>query len=94
MLALSACAIPTSRSNIVVITEAQTVVEGCQRLGVIDGGSPLRQVLLVDQQREAALSRLKIAAAEMGGTHVLTPIADIKWKGPDTSGTVFKCVRR
>lgn len=93
LLALSACAVSTSRTNIVVLTDAQTVVEGCTRLGVVEGASPIGGILLLDQQREAAIKRLKSSGAEMGGTHVLTTVADIKWKGPDTSGTVYKCVR-
>lgn len=93
LLGLSACAIATSRSNIVVVTDSKAVVEGCTNLGVVDGASALREVLLRDQARDSALARLKIAAADLGGTHVQSSVADIKWKGPDTSGTVYKCSR-
>lgn len=90
-LILGACAIPTSRSNMVVLTDSKAVVEPCKSLGEIDGASELHAILVLDKARDATLSRLKIRAADMGGTHVLTPVADIKWKGPSTSGTVYKC---
>lgn len=90
-LMLAACAIPTSRSNIVVLTDSKAVVEPCKSLGEIDGASELHSILVLDKARDATLSRLKIRAADMGGTHVLTTVADIKWKGPATTGTVYKC---
>lgn len=90
-LLLGGCAFHTARSSVVVITDAKSVVEPCKRLGEIDGSSELGKILLTDKARDAAIARLKIRAAELGGTHVLTAIADIKWKGPDTSGTVYKC---
>ena len=90
-LLLAACAIPTSRSNIVVLTENKTVIEPCTKLGEIDGASELHAILVIDKARDAAISRLKIRAADMGGTHVLSSVADIKWKGPSTAGTVYKC---
>jgi len=90
-LMLGACAIPTSRSNIVVLTDSKAVVEPCRRIGEIDGASELHSILVLDKARDATMSRLKMRAAEMGGTHVLTPVADIKWKGPSTAGTVYKC---
>lgn len=90
-LLLGACAIPTSRSNIVVLTENKSVVEPCTKLGEIDGASELHAILVLDKAREGAISRLKIRAADMGGTHVLSSVADIKWKGPSTAGTVYKC---
>ncbi len=88
---LGACAISTSRSNIVVLTDAKTVVEPCTKLGEIDGASELHSILVLDKARDATVSRLKIRAADMGGTHVLSTVADIKWKGPSTAGTVYKC---
>jgi hypothetical protein len=88
---LGGCAFHTSRSSIVVITDNKAVIEPCTKLGEIDGGSTLGRILLTDRARDAAIARLKIRGAELGGTHVLAPIADIKWKGPDTSGTVYKC---
>ncbi|HEV7256731.1 MAG TPA: hypothetical protein VGN82_03025 [Bosea sp. (in: a-proteobacteria)] len=90
-LMLGACAIPTSRSNMVVLTDNKAVVESCKSLGEIDGASELHSVLVLDKARDATLSRLKIRAADLGGTHVLTDVADIKWKGPSTAGTVYKC---
>ncbi|KPF73158.1 hypothetical protein IP69_00940 [Bosea sp. AAP35] len=90
-LMLGSCAIPTARSNIVVLTDNKAIVEPCTRLGEIDGASELHAILVLDKAREAALSRLKIRGADMGGTHVLSSVADIKWKGPSTSGTVYKC---
>jgi hypothetical protein len=90
-LLLAACAVPTSRSNIVVLTDNKAVVEPCKSLGEIDGASELHSILVLDKARDATLSRLKMRAADLGGTHVLTPVADIKWKGPSTSGTVYKC---
>lgn len=91
VVALSACVIPTSRSNIVVVTDSKAVVEPCKKLGEIDGSSAIGQALLLDKARDAAVARLKVRAAELGGTHVLSSVADIKWKGPDTAGTVYKC---
>ncbi|MET3890738.1 hypothetical protein ABIE41_001814 [Bosea sp. OAE506] len=90
-LLLGACAIPTSRTNIVVLTENKSVIEPCTKLGEIDGASELHAVLILDKARDAAIARLKSRAADLGGTHVLTSVADIKWKGPSTSGTVYKC---
>ncbi|KRE16963.1 hypothetical protein ASE63_14750 [Bosea sp. Root381] len=90
-LVLGACAIPTSRSNIVVLTDSKAVVEPCRQIGEIDGASELHSILVLDKARDATLARLKIRAADMGGTHVLTPVADIKWKGPSTKGIVYKC---
>ncbi|MGO4171646.1 hypothetical protein [Bosea sp. TAF32] len=92
-LFLGACAYHTSRSSAVVVTDAEKVVEGCTKLGVIDGKSELHSVLLTDTARDTIVTRLKIRAAEMGGSHVVSSAADIKWKGPDTSGTVYKCER-
>lgn len=90
-LLLAACAIPTSRSNIVVLTDNKAVVESCKSLGDIDGASELHAILVLDKAREATIARLKARAADLGGSHVLTGVADIKWKGPSTSGTVYKC---
>ncbi|PZU92930.1 MAG: hypothetical protein DI527_08090 [Chelatococcus sp.] len=88
---LGACAIHTSRTSVVVLTESKGVVEACTKLGDIDGDSTLAPILLVDQARDSAMARLKIRAADLGGTHVLTSVADPKWKGPDNSGVVYKC---
>ncbi|PZN99899.1 MAG: hypothetical protein DCF30_10720 [Hyphomicrobiales bacterium] len=88
---LGGCAIATSRSNIVVLTDNKAVVEPCKSLGEIDGASELQSILVLDKARDAALSRLKIRAAELGGTHVLSSVADIKWKGPSTTGAVYRC---
>lgn len=92
-LFLGACAYHTSRSSAVVVTDTQGVVEGCTRLGVIDGKSDFHAVLLPDTARDTVVTRLKIRGAELGGSHVVSSAADIKWKGPDTSGTVYKCNR-
>ena len=88
---LGACAIATSRSNIVVLTDSKAVVEPCTKLGEIDGASELQSILVLDKARDAAIARLKIRTADMGGTHVFSTVADIKWKGPSTAGTVYKC---
>jgi len=88
---LGACAIATSRSNIVVLTDNKSVIEPCTKLGEIDGAAELHSVLVLDKARDATISRLKIRAADLGGTHVFTTVADIKWKGPSTAGTVYKC---
>ena len=88
---LGACAVHTSRTSVIVVTDSKGVVEACTRLGEIDGSSTLAPVLLVDQARDSAMTRLKIGAADLGGTHVLTPVADPKWKGTDRSGVVYKC---
>ena len=93
LLALGACAVATSRSNVVVVTESPVVVEGCARLGPVDGASSLREIQLRDQARDSALARLKIAGADLGATHVQSTVADIKWKAPDMSGVAFKCSR-
>lgn len=91
LLALAACAIPTSRSNIVVVTDNKAVVEPCKKVGDVDGGSGLGGVLLLDQARDSALARLKIRAAEIGGTHVLSPVAALNWKGASTAGVAYSC---
>ena len=91
LLALGACAIPSSRSNIVVVTENKAVVEPCKRVGDVDGGSGLGGVLLLDQARDSALARLKIRTAELGGTHVLSPVAVLKWNGASTAGVAYSC---
>lgn len=88
---LGGCAFHTSRSSIVVITDNKAVVESCRRIGEIDGRSDVSAILLRDQARDSAIARLKIRGAKLGGTHVLTPVADIKWTGPDTSGVVYAC---
>lgn len=88
---LAGCAVPSPRANIVVVTTAQAVVEKCTSLGVIDGDSEIGRMLLTDQARDAALRRLKIRAAERDGTHVLSTVADPKWKGPGTGGTLYRC---
>jgi hypothetical protein len=89
--ALSACAIPNSASNAVVVTDAQAVVETCKRIGDTNGDVGVNQALLLDRARDSALGRLKIRAAEAGGTHVLSSVADPKWKGPGTDGVIYKC---
>jgi hypothetical protein len=48
-------------------------------------------IMPLDKSRDSVITRLKIDAAEMGGTHVLANVADVKWKGTDTTGTVYKC---
>jgi hypothetical protein len=93
MLALGACAVATSRSSVVVVTESPTVIEGCVKLGPVDGHSPLRSVQLRDQARDSAMARLKAAGADLGASHVHSSVADIKWKGPDMSGVAYKCTR-
>jgi hypothetical protein len=90
-LLLGACAYQTSRSSIVVVTDAQGVVENCTKLGEIDGQHGSQTIMPLDKTRDSVVARLKIAAAELGGTHVLAKAADIKWKGPETTGTVYKC---
>ena len=90
-LLLGACAYHTSRSSVVVVTDAKGVVENCTKLGEIDGRSEFHSVLTLDKARDSVITRMKISAADMGGTHVLSSVADIKWKGPETSGTVYKC---
>ncbi|MCO5091463.1 hypothetical protein [Bosea sp. (in: a-proteobacteria)] len=90
-LLLGACAYHSSRSSIVVVTDAKGVVETCAALGEIDGQESLQSIMTLDKTRDSVITRLKIAAAEMGGTHVLASVADIKWKGPDSKGTVYKC---
>jgi hypothetical protein len=90
-LLLGACAYHTSRSSIVVVTDAKSVVENCTSLGEVEGGESLQSIMTLDKTRDSVITRLKIAAAEMGGSHVLASAADIKWKGPDTRGTVYKC---
>lgn len=90
-LLLGACTYHTSRSSIVVVTDAKSVVENCSKLGEIDGDHSSHAIMPLDKTRDSVVARLKIAAAEKGGTHVLANAADIKWKGPDTKGTVYKC---
>jgi hypothetical protein len=90
-LLLGACAYHTSRSSMVVVTDAKGVVEACTSLGEIDGQQDLQSIMTLDKTRDSVIARLKIHAAEMGGTHVLASVADIKWKGPDSKGTVYKC---
>ncbi|CAM5209808.1 hypothetical protein ARD30_04370 [Bosea thiooxidans] len=90
-LLLGACAYHTSRSSVVVVTDAKGVVENCQKIGEIDGQSQAHAIMPLDKTRDSVITRLKIAAAEQGGTHVLASVADIKWKGPDSKGTIYKC---
>lgn len=90
-LLLGSCTYHTSRSSIVVVTDAKSVVESCSKLGEIDGQHSSQVIMTLDKTRDSVVARLKIAAAEMGGSHVLANAADIKWKGPDTKGTVYKC---
>lgn len=91
VLLLGACTYHTSRSSIVVVTDAKGVVENCASLGEIDGQDGSQAIMPLDKTRDSVVARLKIAAAEKGGTHVHATAADIKWKGPDTKGTVYKC---
>lgn len=90
-LLLGACAYQTSRSSVVVVTDTQGVIENCQKLGEIDGDSGFGAIVPTDKNREMALTRLKIRGAEMGGTHVFSTVADIKWNSGKTTGTVYKC---
>ncbi len=90
-LALGACAYQTSRTSIVVVTNTQGVVENCTKLGEIDGDSGFGAVVPLDKARDMTLNRLKIRGAEMGGSHVFSDVADIKWTGGKTTGTVYRC---
>lgn len=90
-LALTACAIPNSRSNAVVVTDNKEIVASCKQIAEINGDSTINQTLLIDSARDSALARLKIRGAEAGGTHVVSPVATHTWKGPSTAGTVYKC---
>jgi len=90
-LMLGACAYHTSRSSMVVVTDAKGVVEKCTEVAKIDGQSGAQMIMPLDKSRDSVITRLKIDAAEMGGTHVLANVADVKWKGTDTTGTVYKC---
>ncbi len=92
VLLLGACTYHTSRSSIVVVTDTKSVVENCRTLGEIDGQDSSQAIMPLDKTRDSVVARLKIAAAEMGGSHVFATAADITWKGPDTRGTVYKCV--
>lgn len=92
MLGLGACAgVSTSRVNTVVVTDSKAVVASCTKLGDIDGGSTLGKAMLRDTARDSALARLKTGGAQLGGTHVQSSVADIRWRGRDTSGVVYKC---
>ena len=75
----------------VVVTDNKSVVASCTSLGDIDGASTLNRLLLRDKARDAALSQLKAAGADLGATHVLTPVADIKWAGMDFKGVAYRC---
>jgi hypothetical protein len=90
-LLLGACAYHTSRSSIVVVTDAKSVVENCTKLGDVDGRDSSQVIMPLDKTRDSVVARLKIAAAELGGTHVFANAADIKWTGGDSKGTVYKC---
>lgn len=88
---LGACAYHTSRSSMVIVTDAQKVVESCTKIGEIDGAAGFEGYVPIDKARDSILHRLKIRAAEMDGTHVLSSVADIKWKGLKSTGTVYRC---
>lgn len=90
-LALTGCAIPTSRSNAVVMTDNKAVVENCRKLGDIDGDGSIGQSVLMDRARDSAIARLKIRAAEMNGTHVLSDVAATSWRRGSTAGAVYLC---
>lgn len=90
-LFLGACAYHTARSSMVVVTDTAKVVESCTKLGEIDGTSGYEGFVPIDKARDTILHRLKIRGAEMNGTHVLSSVADIKWKGPNSTGTVYRC---
>lgn len=91
VLLLGACTYHNSRSSIVVVTDAKSVVENCTKLGEIDGQDSSHAIMPLDKTRDSVVARLKIAGAEKGGTHVFATAADIKWKGSDTKGTVYRC---
>ncbi len=88
---VAACAVPRSRSNMVVVTDNKAIVESCTRIGEINGDSAMGAILLRDSARDSALARLKASAAEQDGTHVLSGVATTSWKGPSTAGTLYKC---
>jgi len=90
-LLLGACTYHNSRTSIVVVTDAEKVVESCTKLGEVDGTSGYVGIVPIDKARDTVMTRLKIRGAELDGTHVLSSVADIKWKGPKTTGTVYKC---
>ena len=89
--ALAGCAIPNSRTNAVVVTDNKAVVEGCRKIGDIDGDGPIGQTVLMDRARDSAVARLKARGAEINGTHVLSEVANINWKRGSTAGMVFVC---
>lgn len=91
VLALTACTVTTSRISKVVVTDNKSVVASCTSLGDIDGASTLNRLLLRDKARDAALSQLKAAGADLGATHVLTPVAELKWAGKDFKGVAYRC---
>lgn len=66
-LLLGACAYHTSRSSIVVVTDAKSVVENCAKLGEVDGQDSSQVIMPLDKTRDSVITRLKIAAAELGG---------------------------
>lgn len=90
-LFFGACAYQTSRTSVVVVTDADKVVASCTKLGEIDGVSGYEGFVPVDKTRDIVLARLKIRGAELGGTHVFSTVADVKWKGLKTTGTVYRC---
>ncbi|KQU52763.1 hypothetical protein ASG72_07660 [Bosea sp. Leaf344] len=91
LLALAACTVTTSRVSKVVVTENKAVVASCTKVGDVDGASALNRLLLRDKARDAALTQLKAAGADLGASHVLSPVADIKWKGEDYKGVAYRC---
>lgn len=90
-LALAACTVTTSRVSKVVVTDNKAVVANCTSLGEVDGASALNRLLLRDKARDAALTQLKAAGADLGATHVQSAVAEIKWKGDDYKGVAYRC---
>ncbi len=91
LLLLPACAASKASANKVAITDNKAVVEKCTKVADLDGAPTAGSIMLRDPKRDAAIAKLKAAAAEQGATHVHTTLADIKWKGPDTSGVAYRC---
>ena len=72
-LLLGACSYHTSRSSIVVVTDAKSVVENCAALGQVDGQDSSQAMMPLDKTRDSVVARLKIAGAEKSGLLTVLP---------------------
>ncbi|WP_157928863.1 DUF4156 domain-containing protein [Pararhizobium haloflavum] len=92
LVILAGCATTETQTTAnVEITSAPFEVEGCERLGTVEGNHNLFGGAMVAIAIEAAENQMKNDAAAMGGNTILMTRSSSGWSGANMAGTAYRC---